>query len=346
MRRPLLAPFVPLYAAAVALRNRRIENGSEPVRRLAAPVVSIGNLSTGGSGKTPLAIAVARGLSRRGFQVDVLSRGYGRTSRLAARVRLDGTAEEFGDEPLLIARETGLPVYVARQRYDAGLLAEADATSDAGQAAGPCVHILDDGFQHRQLARAVDILLLSSQDLEDTLLPAGNLREPLRAIARADVIAVPADEPEVERYLRQVIPFDRCTEAPRFSEPIWRIRRVMQVPDVDGPVLAFCGIARPGQFFAGLQAAGLRLAASQAFPDHHRYTARDLARLLALAHGRNASALVTTQKDLVRLGPLAADLSGSVPLVAAGLSVEIEDEAAALDWLAARLAPMPARSSL
>ena len=147
MRRRWLAPLTPLYAAGLALRNRRIENGSEPVRRLRFPVVSIGNLSTGGSGKTPLTIALAQALAKRGLHVDVLSRGYGRKSKLTARVNPDGTAEDYGDEPLLIARETGLPVYVAPQRYDAGLLAETDVQSISEQNHQPIVHLLDDGFK-------------------------------------------------------------------------------------------------------------------------------------------------------------------------------------------------------
>ena len=339
MRRPWLAPFTPLYAAGLALRNLRIENGSEPVRRLRWPVVSIGNLSTGGAGKTPLTIALAKALTGRGLRVDVLSRGYGRKSKLAARVRPDGTAEEFGDEPLLIAREAGVPVYVAPQRYDAGLLAEADAQQAAEENHPPIVHLLDDGFQHRQLARDVDILVLNRQDLADNLLPAGNLREPLLAFKRATVVAVPADEPEVEHYLREIVPFHRCTELPRWIEPIWRLKRAMEVPAAEGPVAAFCGIARPEQFFAGLEAAGLRLAARIAVPDHRRYTAADLKRLVTAARAAGATTLITTEKDLVRLGGLAAALPESLPLLTASLSIEIEDESAAIDWLVGRLAP-------
>ena len=126
MKRPLLLPLVPLYAAGLALRELRLSRGWEPIRRLRFPVISIGNLSTGGSGKTPLTITLARLLSARGFHVDVLSRGYGRSSREPARVLPDGTAEQYGDEPLLIAREAGVPVYVAAERYDAGLLAESN----------------------------------------------------------------------------------------------------------------------------------------------------------------------------------------------------------------------------
>src|SRR5579863_9010335 len=178
LARRLLLPLVPAYLTGIAVREARIRLGLEPVRRLRRPVVSVGSLSAGGAGKTPLTIALAKALSAQGFSVDVLSRGYGRSARDAARVLSGGTAEEFGDEPLLIAQATGVPVFVAPQRYDAGLLAEACAEDERGLPARPALHLLDDGFQHRQLARDVDILLVSRADWHDSLLPAGNLREP------------------------------------------------------------------------------------------------------------------------------------------------------------------------
>jgi tetraacyldisaccharide 4'-kinase len=332
MRRRWLAPLNPLYRLALALRELRLHSGLEPVRRLRYPVVSIGNISTGGSGKTPLTIALAQSLAGRGLRVDVLSRGYGRKSKLAARVNSSGTAEEFGDEPLLIARETGLPVYVASLRYEAGLMAEAEQ-SNSEQNHQPIVHLLDDGFQHRQLYRAVDILLLNGQDLTGHLLPAGNLREPLCALQRATVLAFPADEPEVEQYLREIIPIDRNSETSRWIGPIWRLRRTMEIPTVSSPVAAFCGIANPEQFFAGLEAVGLHLLVRTAFPDHHRYTARDLDHLIAAARAAGATALVTTEKDRVRLGKLASTFPASLPLKTARLRVEIEEQDAAIDWL-------------
>jgi tetraacyldisaccharide-1-P 4'-kinase len=331
--------------------------------------------------------------------VDVLSRGYGRQSQLAARVNPEGTAEDFGDEPLLIARETGVPVYVAPQRFDAGLLAEAEqslgkkGTELAGQGFNPdtksansvgtsqaaeknppvsghdftgvpvdrsssmgwefsravnaaestgalapevYIHLLDDGFQHRQLARSLDILLLNRQDWQDGLLPAGNLREPLRAAHRAGVIAIPANDSELEAELR----------AWGWQGPVWRLRRTMEIPTVSGPVAAFCGIARPEQFFAGLEAAGLEVALRTAFPDHHRYTARDLDHLVAAARAAGATALLTTKKDLVRLGKLASAFPTSISLTTARLRIEIEEQAEAIDWLIDRLGPGSTHSSL
>ncbi|MGA3264982.1 MAG: tetraacyldisaccharide 4'-kinase [Terracidiphilus sp.] len=317
--RKLLLPLVPVYRLGLLLREWRLGTRLEPVRRLRWPVVSIGNLSTGGAGKTPLTIALAMALERRGLRVDVLSLGYGRRSQRPAHVTPEGTAEEFGDEPLLIARETGVPVYVAGQRFEAGLLAEADRSADFRFG----LHLLDDGFQHRQLARDVDILLLNGQDWQDGLLPAGNLREPLQALRRAGVIAIPAGEPELEAELK----------AWGWEGPVWRLHRKMEIPAIDGPVVAFCGIARPEQFFTGLEAAGLHIAARTAFPDHHCYTAADLKRLVTTAQNTGADALITTGKDKVRLGKLSSVFPESLPLKVAGLHVEIEDEDEVIEWL-------------
>ena len=311
--RRLLLPLVPLYRLGLTIHGRKLRR--TPPLRLQRPVISIGNLSTGGSGKTPLTIALAKALASRNIQVDVLSRGYGRRSALPLSVDPGGTADLYGDEPLLIARDAGVPVYVASERYEAGLMAE--------QTDPKRLHLLDDGFQHRQLHRDADILLLTASDLADALLPAGNLREPLSALSRADVIAVP--EPNLEAKVREW----------GFTGPIWHLRRTMDVPSIAGPVVAFCGIARPGQFFDGLTAAGLHVASRVAFRDHHRYDGHDLDCLRDAALNVRAAALITTEKDLVRLGPLAATLV--LPLHTAKLRIEIEDEQAAIDWLLSRV---------
>jgi len=326
--RRLLTPLIPAYRLGLWMSERRLGSRAEPVRRLRYPVVSIGNLSTGGAGKTPLAIALARALTERGFRVDVLSRGYGRKSEFALRVDAEGTAEEFGDEPLLIAREAGVPVYVAAQRFDAGRLAEADvAAALADEEVKPVVHLLDDGFQHRQLARDVDILLLDRRDWEDALLPAGNRREPLNAIHRASVVAIPAYDTALENELR----------AWGWTGPVWRVRRSVETPAVAGPVLAFCGIARPEQFFAGLEAGGLQIAGRKAFPDHAAYKASDLERLIAEARSVGAVALVTTEKDRVRMGAMASCFPEDLPLKTARLQSRIENQQEAIDWLVGRV---------
>jgi len=331
--RPWLWPLVPAYRLVLAMREVQLRTGLKPVRRLRWPVVSVGNLSAGGAGKTPLTIALAKALAARGVQVDVLSRGYARRSALPLAVAPRGTSEEFGDEPLVIAREARVPVYVAAERYEAGLLAEAEVSKGTSQqvsesASQPIrAHLLDDGFQHRQLHRDVDILLLSRRDLDDRLLPAGNLREALRAAERADVIAIPADEPEVAERIRSW----------GWQKAVWRLRRRMEVPPLEGPVVAFCGIARPEQFFEGLERAGMRLTARFTFPDHYRYTIGDLERITAAAQSTGATALLTTEKDCVRIRTLAQDRPALFPLKAVPLTIMIEDESAAVDWLIRRV---------
>ena len=340
MKRPWLTPLVPLYAAGIAARGLGLKLRWEPARHLRWPVISIGNLSTGGAGKTPFAIALARLLAAEGYSVDILSRGYGRKSNLPARVLVEGSADEFGDEPLLIARETGLPVYVAPQRYDAGLLAEADADASGQQGAGQGrisrAHILDDGFQHRQLAREADILLLNRRDWRDSLLPAGNLREGLHAAMRADVIAIPADDQELEWELRGW----------GWKGLIWRLHRRMEIPAIDGPVTAFCGIAHPEQFFNGLEHAGLQLSARTAFSDHHRFTAHDVHTLVSMASSAEATALITTEKDAIRLGALASGFPANLPLKIARLRIEIENQTEVLAWFVSRLSSRSANPQL
>jgi len=331
--RPWLFPLNPLYRAAVAFRELRLARGWEPVQRLSWPVVSVGNLSTGGSGKTPLTIELAHLLTAAGVGVDILSRGYGRTTHNATRVNPAGSAENFGDEPLLMAQSTGFPVYVARNRYEAGLLAEQECAT-----INTCpmqIHLLDDGFQHRQLHRDADILLMNQRDWNDSLLPAGNLREPLKALQRASVVAIPSDEPDLNEELR----------ATGFTGPIWQLKRAMDVAaalkavaaNTDQSVAAFCGIAHAAPFFAGLASAGLQIDARSAFPDHHPYSNTDLQKIVESARKVGAKAILTTEKDLARLGTQRQILEAAMPVAAVGLITKIEDTPGALNWLLAKL---------
>ncbi|HEV8182899.1 MAG TPA: tetraacyldisaccharide 4'-kinase, partial [Candidatus Angelobacter sp.] len=262
-------PVSAIFAAGVALRNVLYDRGVFKVRKLARPVVSIGNISVGGSGKTPFVIALGELLQQRGIEFDVLSRGYGRRSTEIAVVDPNGTPEQFGDEPLLIARKLRAPVIVGADRYQAGLLAEKRFSSK--------LHLLDDGFQHRRLHRDFDIVLLPAEDQRGSLLPTGRLREPLSALKRADAIVLPDS-----------------SEKPLHAKSVWRARRQVEIA-ADGRLIAFCGIARPRQFFDALQAAHQEIAGTLAFRDHHRYTQRDIDRLLDLKKQTGAPGFVTTE---------------------------------------------------
>jgi tetraacyldisaccharide 4'-kinase len=310
----LLAPLVPLYAAALAAKNLAYDRAWLTPNRLAWPVISIGNLSVGGAGKTPVVIRLAQLLQDAGDSVDVLSRGYGRSSNEVTRVDPDGPASRFGDEPLLIARAARVPVYVGADRYAAGVLAEHSQTSRG-------IHLLDDGFQHRRLARDLDIVVLHPSDFDQHLLPAGRLREPLSSLHRAHILILRAEDRHLEAELRRR----------NITAPIWIQHRRLAIESATRAV-AFCGIARPGEFFAALKAQGIDLAATSAFRDHHIYSDSDLDALLALRSRHNADSLITTEKDFVRLNP--QQRARLAPLHIARLEVTFENEAAITSLLA------------
>ena len=304
-------PLTGLYGAATALRNTLFDRGVLSSQRLEQPVLSVGNLSVGGAGKTPFAIALGELLKARGIRFDVLSRGYGRKTRGVLIVETNGNAADFGDEPLLIARRLGVPVIVCESRYEAGRVAERKFQTQ--------LHILDDGFQHRSLVRDFDIVLMTERDFDDRLLPSGRLREPLSSLRRADAIVSPAGLAVDHPALRQ--------------KPIWRIERELVLPSLPSAPVVFCGIARPEQFFAQVRAAGITPAAEIEFRDHHAYDRSDIARLLAMHGNLGASGFLTTEKDAVNLGSLQADLK---PFAVAALSLTLHHPADVVDAILAR----------
>jgi tetraacyldisaccharide 4'-kinase len=317
-------PLTGLYGAVTTLRNTLFDRGVLPARRLEQPVVSVGNLSAGGSGKTPFVIALGELLKARGIRFDVLSRGYGRKTRGVLVVETDGNAADFGDEPLLIARRLGVPVIVGESRYEAGRVAERKFQ--------PQLHILDDGFQHRSLIRDFDIVLMTERDFDDKMLPSGRLREPLSSLQRADVIVLPQEFCQPNRAI------DSFAQLGKF---IWRMHReIVLSPRLAAPVV-FCGIARPRQFFAQVRAAGITPAAEVEFRDHHPYDRNDIERLLAMRDKLGAGGFLTTEKDVVNLGPLQADLK---PFAVAELSVTLDDSTDVVGAVLASVAERKPRS--
>ena len=309
-----------VYARALALKNHAYDRRWLQARSLSWPVLSIGNLGVGGAGKTPFVIELARLLADEGFEPDVLSRGYGRSSpalfeNKIVRVDPNGSATRFGDEPLLIARATGVPVYVGANRWAAGILAEREArVPQEPEREAHAVHLLDDGFQHRRLARSADIVLLHPSDVDSTLLPTGRLREPLSALYRAHFLVLREDDARTEAALHRA----------GIRKPVWRVRRSLAPPPLDGPAIAFCAIAHPQEFFTALRAQGLSLQHTFAFRDHHRFRPRELAAIAASARG--AAALLTTEKDLARLpAPDRRALERAAPLHAVPLRAELLD---------------------
>ncbi len=313
-------PLPALYGAVVRARNDLYDRGALKIRRLQGPVVSIGNLTVGGSGKTPFLIALGELLKQHGVAFDVLSRGYRRATKGIALVDPAGTPREFGDEPLLIARKLCVPVIVGEDRYAAGNFAE--------QKFGAQLHLLDDGFQHRQLARDFDIVMLTPTDVQDRVLPAGRLREPLSSLSRADAVVITNNVP------LQGLPLN--------SNKLWHLSRSVIAPEAGEKCFAFCGIARPDNFFAELRAVGVTLAGTKSFTDHHAYTRSDVQQLLDLCKRHGASAFITTEKDAINLGTGIAELR---PLHVVPVAMQLVNSAATVDDLLATIAQRKAQSA-
>jgi tetraacyldisaccharide 4'-kinase len=301
-----LNPLSSIYGGVVEVRNALYDRRWLRARRLQGAVISVGNISAGGSGKTPFVLLLGELLKARGIKFDVLSRGYGRKSKGVRMVDPAGLPQEFGDEPLLIARKLQMPVVAGESRYEAGLFAEARF--------GPQLHLLDDGFQHRALARDFDIVLVTPQDAADRLLPAGRLREPLHALWRADATVLTSGA--------------GAESFPLEGKLVWRARRGITPQSVPPRPVVFCGIARPQNFVLQLRAANIEPVAEAFYRDHHAYSEKDVRELRALKQRSEAGGFVTTEKDAVNLGPY---LSALEPLSVVPVKMELSDAANAVD---------------
>jgi tetraacyldisaccharide 4'-kinase len=351
---PVLKPLAAGFRIGVALRHTAYRRGWFETRRLNRPVVSVGNLTVGGTGKTPLVAAIARILLKRGLIPSILTRGYGRTSREALVVlepgaARTGDARQCGDEPALLARWLPeIPIVICADRHRSGRLAEDRFHVD--------VHLLDDGFQHVALARDLDIVVLdTTQELSDNaLLPAGRQREPCSALKRADCVVLTRGElagsEPLEKQVRQINPsasiFHSTTKLDHLAEvPSGRIYPPRAFEGE--PVLAFCGLGNPQAFFADLRKWGFSVIGGKTFPDHHRYNESDIISLLpamGLKPGARAQptdearALVTTEKDAANLPAAYKGEAGrDVPMVACVIEASISEGAAFEQWLMARL---------
>jgi tetraacyldisaccharide 4'-kinase len=324
---PVTLPLSWLYGAGVALRNRRYDRDPEAAGRLDAPVVSVGNLTVGGSGKTPLVAAVARELLARGRRVAVLSRGYRRRSQSPFVLVSDGETihaswRKCGDEPLELALSVpGLAVAVGPDRFSCGrkLL----------ERLGPHVLVLDDGFQHRQLHRDLDLVCFDAGEPESSLrlLPAGRLREPLSSLGRAGALVWTrwsAERPS-ER-LREIVR-RTAPELPqiRAGNRLVKLARVGGGEDLapdalrDEPVGVLLGIARPERVLESLPA---RVVFRAERPDHHEWTDGEVQALAEEAKSKGARALLTTGKDAVKM----ASARTALPLYILRVETEILDD--------------------
>lgn len=311
-------PLAGLFYLVSALRRLAFRAGVLGARRLPVPVVVVGNIAVGGSGKTPVVLWLAAALRARGWHPGILSRGYGGSAHVPTPVQADSDCAVVGDEPVLLARRSGCPLWIGRDRVAAGR---------ALLAAHPEVDILitDDGLQHYRLARHAEICVLDETILGNCWpLPAGPLREPLSRLARADLLichgafspAMIARLPEQPRAAMRLAP----GRFYRLNAP----QEVCDARDFAGKKIgALAGIAHPERFFNTLREMGLSLAQTRALPDHHAFSALDLVL-------ENTEVLLLTEKDAVKCASFAHAEVWVLP-------VEAQIDDAALDPLLERL---------
>jgi len=329
-----LTPLSGLYGVAMKARRALYRRGVFQVHKAGVPVISVGNITTGGTGKTPLVEWIARALRRRQKRLCILTRGYGRQHG-GRRVLVSNGSEIFadardaGDEPLLLAEKL---------KGEAAVICDADRVAAARWATenlGTDLFILDDGFQNMRLARDCNIVAIDATNPwgNRRLLPAGTLRESPRQLARADCIVITrADSASQTETLkseinqvskgRPVFLSRMRIDGLRKLSSEMKDSRVSANELKSGPVAAFCGVGNPESFFAQLRRDNYQLCHTRAFPDHHYYTQEEINALISQSAERGAHALLTTAKDEVKLRSLSVEM----PCYVVDVAIEIEGE--------------------
>jgi 3-deoxy-D-manno-octulosonic-acid transferase len=350
---PGYRPAAPWFGVRWALARgwrwgarRRYAQGLMVQRRVDAPVISVGNLTMGGTGKTPCVLRITEILKEQGRHPGILTRGHGRGSPETYLSLAPGStvrAEYSGDEPQIFLRSGLAPVGIGGNRYRIGMELRHDFGVD--------VLVLDDGFQHVRLARTVDILLIDALDPfgGGDVFPLGRLREPAMGLGRADIILITrsgfSDLPlAIERAVRRWNPYAPIFRA--HSRPhVWVEHRTgRQFPATERPFERagmFCGLGNPHSFQRTLEGMGIQPADCVFFSDHHRYRPQELLRIAEQLSAKGAAALVTTEKDMVNLPETADDLLKPLPLYWLKIRMEIEGEAEFRKVLAQALVPAP-----
>jgi tetraacyldisaccharide 4'-kinase len=332
----ILLPLSELYRLATRARISLYHSGHITAEDVGVPVISVGNITTGGTGKTPVVEWIARSLARSGYRVCILTRGYGRSDPKSRVVASDGQSISSdvrlaGDEPMLLAESL---------IGQAAVICDADrvgAARWAKEALGSEVFILDDGFQHLRIKRNLNILVIDATNPwgGGRLLPAGRLREPLDQMKRADLVVITrAERPDKVGELEKRIKLEIG------SVPIFTARmRTRRVTDLEGSLdeppepgaglgsmVAFCGVGNPESFFNHVRGEGWTLSSTKAFADHHNYVQADVERLAQLAASLGADGFVTTSKDAVKL----KQLSFTLPCYVVEIETIFNDEVALL----------------
>jgi len=322
----------------------RTDRDLKEIKTLPLPVISVGNITTGGTGKTPAVIAIANEAKRRGQSPCVLTRGYRGRLRGPVFVSEENYATDVGDEPLLISsRLHSVPVVKCPDRYEGGIFALENLEDR------PSLFILDDGFQHRRLHRDMDVVLINAQDPfgGNRLLPFGRLREPLEELSRSGCIVITkaagTDEGAIETLSADIRKYN-ChvpihVSSHMSSHVMTGVSHHAKAGDRDGglmplewlsgrKVFAFCAIAGPESFMRSLREAGAIVTGNRTFRDHHVFKPSDMASITALARESGADWIMTTEKDIMRLRALE-----ELPANCASLGIEFQVEKEFYDYI-------------
>ena len=319
MKSLLLPPLSALYGAVTRTRLSLYQRGTFQTTKLERPVISVGNMTAGGTGKTPLVEWISKTVAARGKKVCILTRGYGRENPQRQVVASDGetilaTPTEAGDEPYLLATKLiGSAAVISNiDRVSAGRYAIENFNTDC--------FVLDDGFQHLRVARDLNIVAVDATNPwgGGELLPYGRLREPLNGLSRADcVVMTRCDQADNVGQLREQIR-DLTNCRPVFDSTMQSVKDLLP----HGPVAAFCAVGNPQSFFTQLRNAGYELAIQKTFADHHAYTQQDVNHLIDEASRAGATNLITTAKDAVKL----RSLSFTLPWHVFEIEIAIQNE--------------------
>lgn len=337
----LLSGTSELYGAGVSFRNSLYDKGIKSVRSLPCPVVSIGNIAVGGTGKTPMTLFLSRGLRRKGLKPVILSRGYGGRDSDKGGMVSDGHTvfmepRQSGDEPFLMAsllKSEGVPVFIGRDRYTVGM--------EAFQRFNPDIFILDDGFQHRNLNRNSDIVLLDSEKPfgNGHLLPRGILREPISSLERGDVFILTRSSLvnkalDVKRFTKRLIacnanrdilkkPVFVCSHKPVIRGIVKKntseITTKMSSDCMKKDIVVFSGIAKNDDFRRGLIECGFDIKFYFEYDDHHPYSRTDIHAVVSKASEMGVCMMATTEKDYVRFHK---DLRLPMDLIVMGVELD------------------------
>jgi tetraacyldisaccharide 4'-kinase len=328
--RMLLYPVSACYGAIGRLRAKLFEHGVIPSYRAPVTVISVGNLTLGGTGKTPLVIELAKLSLEQGWKPVVVTRGYkGKATSQVKIVSDNDDADIVGDEPLLMAKTLKfVPIIKSASREDGMKLALEKFT--------PTLFILDDAFSHLQVKRDIDIVIVDSYRGFDNrkVFPAGPLREPLSALKRAHIIALRRDKPDdlsnykkLEEEILKWAPKARVLKVVVTMDGIfYNDERIPATEVKEKKFLLFSGIANPASFDSLANSAGLTVTEHISYPDHHRYTKNDITSIINTAKKIGAHALLTTEKDAIKLD---RKFFEQTPLFVARLKLEVEEK----EWL-------------